>query len=39
MSSSDPPSKSHAFRAYCYIRLGMYHEAIDDYTMALKADP
>lgn len=39
LSLPGEPSKSHAFRAYCYIRLGMYHEAIDDYTMALKIDP
>ena len=31
-------SKSYPYRAYCYVRIGLFHEAIQDYTMALKSD-
>ena len=31
--------KSYSSRAYCYVRMSMYLEAIQDYTMALKSDP
>lgn len=32
-------AKSYSSRAYCYVRMSMYQEAIQDYTMALKSDP
>lgn len=32
-------SKSYPYRAYCYVRMGQFHEAIADYSMALKSDP
>ncbi len=32
-------SKSYSFRAYCYVRIGLYAEAVADYTRALVSDP
>lgn len=32
-------SKSYSYRAYCYVRIGMYAEAVCDYTKALQTDP
>ena len=32
-------SRSYPSRAYCYVRIGAYNEAIADYTKALENDP
>jgi tetratricopeptide (TPR) repeat protein len=32
-------SKSYSSRAYCFVRMFMYEEAIQDYTQALLTDP